>query len=99
MTSDSTVVPDRDKAVTVGSLLKGFRKASGLTQQKCAEVIGVSQPTLQRWEQDRRIPTPCHLDRLLLFYKVTRNDWVRVKRAYAGEDPDGQHDKPSDLGS
>ena len=41
------------KAVKV----KEIRDKAGLTQEKFAEVMGVSKRTLENWEQGRRTPT------------------------------------------
>lgn len=37
--------------------LKRLRKASGHTQQSLADVMGVEQPTVQRWESGKREPS------------------------------------------
>lgn len=36
--------------------LKDLRKKRGLSQGKLAELVGVEQPTIQRWESGKRLP-------------------------------------------
>lgn len=47
--------------------LKALRKKRGLSQAKLAELIGVEQPTIQRWESGNRMPD---LDSLRLLAKI-----------------------------
>lgn len=64
---------------TPGRKIKFFRLALDLTQATLANRVGVSQPTLNRWEKDRKIPTPAQqvrlanelgVNRMLLFEEV-----------------------------
>lgn len=36
--------------------IKRIRKSRGITQNKLAEMLGVEQPTVQRWESGARTP-------------------------------------------
>ena len=47
-----------------GERLRELRKATGLSQEKLAELIDCSWMTVHRWETDQRAITPEHLDKL-----------------------------------
>jgi len=47
------------------SLVRGARKAAGLTQRDLAKLAGVAQPTVARIERSAQIPRADMLDRLL----------------------------------
>jgi len=38
------------------TLVRAFRRTQRLTQQEAAQLLGVSQPTLSRWEAGRQVP-------------------------------------------
>lgn len=44
--------------------LQALRKKRGLSQAKLAEIVGVEQPTIQRWESGKRMPDLDSLDLL-----------------------------------
>jgi len=39
-------------------LVRELRKRTGLTQEKFAAKLGVTYPTINRWENDRAKPSP-----------------------------------------
>ncbi len=45
-----------DKITSWAALVRAFRRAQRLTQQEAAQLLGVSQPTLSRWESGRQVP-------------------------------------------
>ena len=47
---------DHGRVITVPSVAD-IREATGLSQSKFAELLGVSVRTLQEWEQGRRAPS------------------------------------------
>jgi putative transcriptional regulator len=42
----------------IGKLIRSLRLETGLTQEKFAAQLGVSFPTLNRWENNRAKPSP-----------------------------------------
>ena len=50
--------PDRAR------LVRQLRERLGLTQEKFAARLGVSFPTINRWENGRSIPSPLALQRI-----------------------------------
>src|SRR6478609_11407990 len=51
--------------------LQALRKKRGLSQAKLAEIIGVEQPTIQRWESGKRMPDLDSLQSLATALGVT----------------------------
>lgn len=54
------MVPRRDSA----ELVRELRRRLGLTQEKLAAELGVTFPTVNRWENGRVRPSPLALQRL-----------------------------------
>ena len=46
------------------TLIKELRAQLGLTQEKFAARLGVSFPTINRWENGRSVPSPLALQRI-----------------------------------
>lgn len=46
------------------TLIRELRTRLGLTQEKFAARLGVSFPTINRWENGRSIPSPLALQRI-----------------------------------
>jgi putative transcriptional regulator len=55
-----------------GTLVRRFRQLLGLTQEQFAGRIGVTLPTINRWENDRSKPSPLALLRV----KTMLNDLI-----------------------
>ena len=51
--------------------LKKKRVELGVTQDYLAEKIGVSKITINRWENDARIPNICDLENIIRYYQLT----------------------------
>lgn len=45
-------------------LVRELRKRTGLTQEKFAAILGVTLPTINRWENGRVKPSPLALQRI-----------------------------------
>ena len=57
-----------------GKLLRGARLRGRLTQRQLAEMIGVQQDVIRRWESNRTQPSGTHLARLLVVYACNISD-------------------------
>lgn len=69
-------IPSRavsDHAIPMGYLvqLQALRKKRKLSQARLAELVGVEQPTIQRWETGKRMPDLDNLDALAKALGVT----------------------------
>ncbi|UBF24955.1 helix-turn-helix domain-containing protein [Kovacikia minuta CCNUW1] len=48
----------------IGALVRALRQELGLTQEKFAAKLGVTFPTVNRWENKRAIPSPLAMEKL-----------------------------------
>jgi putative transcriptional regulator len=48
----------------IGELIRSLRQELGLTQEKFAAKVGVTFPTVNRWENNRAYPSPLALEKL-----------------------------------
>ena len=62
---------DHGRVTTVPSVAS-IREGTGLSQQRFAELLGVSVRTLQEWEQGRRAPSGAARTLLLIAAKTPR---------------------------
>lgn len=57
--------------VLIGKRIKLARELAGLTQEKLAEIIGVSRTAVVRWESGETVPTVDHLIEMTGILKVS----------------------------
>ena len=48
----------------IGKLIRSLRLETGLTQEKFAAELGVTFPTVNRWENNRAKPSPLALEKI-----------------------------------
>lgn len=53
-----------DEQHSMARLVRELRELTGLTQEKFAARLGVTFPTINRWENDRAKPSPLALKQL-----------------------------------
>jgi transcriptional regulator with XRE-family HTH domain len=70
--------------VRFGERLRRRRKDQGLSQDEVAALIGVSQPTVGKWENGRAMPEPQYHERLAVFLDANTADIVHW--IYGSED-------------
>lgn len=56
--------PLRAKQPEIGKLVRHLRQEMKLTQEKLAVRIGVTFPTLNRWENGRATPSPLAMEKI-----------------------------------
>ncbi|MBH8564425.1 helix-turn-helix transcriptional regulator [Nostoc sp. CENA67] len=52
------------KQPEIGGLIREFRLLTGLTQEKFAAHLGVTYPTINRWENGRSKPSPLAMEKI-----------------------------------
>jgi transcriptional regulator with XRE-family HTH domain len=52
------------KQPEIGKLIRELRQAMGLTQEQFAAKLGVTFPTIDRWENGRSQPSPLARDKI-----------------------------------
>jgi len=55
---------DLNRQADISELIRELRKRTGLTQEKFAAKLGVTFPTINRWENGRAKPSPLALQRI-----------------------------------
>jgi transcriptional regulator with XRE-family HTH domain len=48
----------------IGKLIRSLRLETGLTQEKFAAELGVTFPTVNRWENNRATPSPLAVEKI-----------------------------------
>ncbi len=48
----------------IGKLIRSLRLETGLTQEKFAAELGVTFPTVNRWENNRANPSPLAVEKI-----------------------------------
>ncbi len=48
----------------IGKLVRSLRLETGLTQEKFAAQLGVTFPTVNRWENNRATPSPLAVEKI-----------------------------------
>lgn len=71
---------------TIGTFLAALRKAKGLTQKELAEMLGVSDKAVSRWERDECAPDIMLIPVLADIYGVTADEIIRGERKTSGTD-------------
>jgi transcriptional regulator with XRE-family HTH domain len=89
-------MPDMDKNSELGALLQRYRRANSLTQDKLAEVVGVSTNHLARIEQGARAVTLELLQKLEEHRASTgKGDLGKLRKAYeAASEAKSRQPKP-----
>ena len=65
--------------MTLGEKLKNYRLQKGLTQEKTAELIGISRQAVAKWECDETIPSSENLMALASIYGISLDDLTNEK--------------------
>lgn len=73
--------------------LSGLRQASGLSQEKVAEAVGVTRQAVAKWELGESTPDVLHCDALAELYGVSLDDLLHFdqKGASVPVPPRGKH--------
>ena len=64
--------------------IRAIRKATGLTQEQFAAKLGVTFPTVNRWENQKTIPSPLALQKLEQLRKELVRSGIEVEAITAG---------------
>lgn len=61
------------KQPEIGKLIRELRQEMGLTQEKFAAKLGVTFPTINRWENGRSHPSPLAMEKVISLLNQTSN--------------------------
>lgn len=62
--------------MNLGNSLYNARKKSGLSQEEVAEKLGVSRPTISKWETDETLPDIRQSKELALLYHLSLDELI-----------------------
>lgn len=73
--------------------LSSLRRASGLSQEKAAEAVGVTRQAVAKWESGETTPDVLHCDKLAELYGVSLDDLLHYvqKPGSVPPPPRGKH--------
>ena len=63
----------------VGAFLKELRKENGMTQLQLAEIMGVTDKAVSKWERDLSVPDVNSIPKLAETFGVTVDELMQVK--------------------
>lgn len=66
--------------IKVGSFLKKLRKGKEMTQEQVADIFGVSQRSVSRWENGKTLPDISVLIELSDYYNVDLREMINGER-------------------
>jgi putative transcriptional regulator len=69
----------------LGDLIRDLRQALGLTQEKFAAQVGVSFPTVNRWENKRATPSPLAMEKIAAMVKQVRKSGTDLVEKYGAK--------------
>ena len=75
-----------DEQHSMAKLVLELRELTGLTQEKFAARLGVTFPTINRWENDRAKPSPLALEKLESLLRSLGDKGKTLHKAYFGKD-------------
>ncbi len=71
-----------DEQYSLAMLVRELRKITGLTQEKFAAKLGVTFPTINRWENDRAKPSPLALEKIESLLRSLGDKGEALHKAY-----------------
>ncbi len=75
-----------DEQHSMAKLVRELRKITGLTQEKFAARLGVTFPTINRWENDRAKPSPLALEKIESLLRSLGDKGKALHRKYFGKE-------------
>ncbi len=71
---------------TMAKLVRELRELTGLTQEKFAAKLGVTFPTINRWENDRAKPSPLALEKIESLLRSLGDKGEALHKTYFGKE-------------
>ena len=75
-----------DEQHSKARLVRELRELTGLTQEKFAARLGVTFPTINRWENDRAKPSPLALEKIESLLRSLGAKGEALHRTYFGKE-------------
>lgn len=71
---------------SMARLVRELRELTGLTQEKFAARLGVTFPTINRWENDRARPSPLALEKIETLLHSLGDKGEALHKEYFGKE-------------
>ncbi len=75
-----------DEQYTMANLVRELRALTGLTQEKFAARLGVTFPTINRWENNRAKPSPLALEKIESLLRSLGDKGEALHKRYFGKE-------------
>jgi len=75
-----------DEQHSMARLVRELRELTGLTQEKFAARLGVTFPTINRWENDRAKPSPLALEKIASLLRSLGDKGEALHKTYFGKE-------------
>lgn len=75
-----------DEQYTMANLVRELRALTGLTQEKFAARLGVTFPTINRWENNRAKPSPLALEKIESLLRSLGDKGEALHKGYFGKE-------------
>ena len=75
-----------DEQYSMARLIRELRKLTGLTQEKFAAKLGVTFPTINRWENDRAKPSPLAMEKIEGLMRSLGDKGEALHKTYFGKE-------------
>lgn len=75
-----------DEQYSMARLVRELRELTGLTQEKFAPKLGVTFPTINRWENDRAKPSPLALEKIESLLRSLGDKGKALHKEYFGKE-------------
>lgn len=79
MQSSKTGGKEQMKKQTLGMMISSLRKEKGMTQLQLAEIMGVTDKAVSKWERDLSFPDVNSIPKLAETFGVTVDELMQVK--------------------
>ncbi len=85
-TSDTARRNPLDEQYSMARLVRELRGLTGLTQEKFAAKLGVTFPTINRWENDRARPSPLAMEKIESLLRSLGDKGEALRKKHFGKD-------------
>lgn len=82
---------------TFGSVIRDKRLALNMSQQQLADILGVTQPSINRWEADQSFPKPPQLAPLSNALEIPLDELLALLEEYSRRPGKSTRDQIVDI--
>ena len=72
--------------IDIPRLVRELRQRTGLTQEKFAARLGVTYPTINRWENGRAKPSPLAMEKIESLLRSLEDEGEDLRKTHLGKE-------------